>query len=159
MAEHVVKDVGLFDVVELVGAADELARGKTPVGQMIEEDRIRHQRRHRHDAPARRFLERIREPLEVWNPVGCEFELAHAVQEFFAGAAGQDLRLMLEQCTPDAVFLDAVTLPVLVDREVVADFGMFNAEFVERGHGRGIEDCPAFIASDSAEPKGKPKAV
>ena len=52
MAEHVVEDVGLFEVVELVGAADELSRREAPVSEVLEEDLVGHQPRHGDDLPA-----------------------------------------------------------------------------------------------------------
>ena len=60
MAEDVVEDIGLFDVVELVGAADELAGRKAPVGEVIEEDVVRHERGHSDDAPTGQLLQVVR---------------------------------------------------------------------------------------------------
>jgi len=43
VAEHVVEDVGLLEVVELMWLADESPRRKTPVGKVLEEDIVGHQ--------------------------------------------------------------------------------------------------------------------
>ena len=52
VAEDVVEDVRLLQVVQLAGVADEPAGGKAPVGQMLEEHLVGHQAGHGHDAPA-----------------------------------------------------------------------------------------------------------
>ena len=52
MTEHVVKDIGLFDVIELMRLADEVAGGKAAIGQVFEKDLVGHQPRHRHNLPA-----------------------------------------------------------------------------------------------------------
>ncbi len=66
VAEHIVEDVRLFQVIQLVGAADEAAGREAPVGQVIEEHLVGHQARHRDHAPAG---ER-REPLVHLAEVG-----------------------------------------------------------------------------------------
>ena len=48
MAEHVVEHVGFLDVVELLAGADEIARREATVGEVVVEDVVRDQHRHRH---------------------------------------------------------------------------------------------------------------
>ncbi len=52
MAEQVVEDVGLHDVVELFGRADPVGDREAPVGQQVEERPLGDQSRHGHDLPA-----------------------------------------------------------------------------------------------------------
>ena len=42
MAKDVVEDVRLFNVVHLIGVADETAGREAPVGEMVEERLVRH---------------------------------------------------------------------------------------------------------------------
>ncbi|MEJ1970504.1 MAG: hypothetical protein WDN03_18030 [Rhizomicrobium sp.] len=134
MAEHVVEDIGLLQIVELAGAADELAGREAPVGEMVEEDLVRHQRRHRDDAPAGLPVQRLRQPLEVRNAVGGKLQLVQAGEEFVAGAAAQHLGLALEQRAPHGVLRRAVALPMLGDGEVRCDIRMLGAQLVEAWH-------------------------
>src|SRR3546814_9060178 len=60
MAEDVVEDVGFLQIVELLRGADEIARGKAPVGEMVEEGGVGYQPRHRDDPPpGRRHQPRV----------------------------------------------------------------------------------------------------
>ncbi len=54
MAEHVVEDVGLLQIIELVAPADEIARDEAAVGEMLEEHLVGHQPGHGDHLPARR---------------------------------------------------------------------------------------------------------
>src|SRR5215831_569230 len=148
VAKHVMEDVGLFDVVELVGLAYELARRKAAIGKVVEENVVGHQRRNCHDAPAGQLLETIGEALEIGNPLRADRETLQTVQKFLAGAAWQHLRLMLEQRTPDAVLGVGIELPMLVDRVVRPYLGMLRSERVERRHPRLVAP-PPFRVKDS----------
>src|SRR3546814_13243655 len=54
MAENVVKDVGFLQIVELLRRADEIARRKAAMGEMVEKDIVGNQPRHRdHPPPGR----------------------------------------------------------------------------------------------------------
>ena len=67
MAEHVVKDVGLLKVIELIGAADEIAGDESPIGHMIEEHVVGHQPRHGDDLPAGQLHQPLGQFLEIGN--------------------------------------------------------------------------------------------
>ena len=101
---------------------------------MVEEDRIGHQRRHRHDPPARAFFESIRQTPEIGNRVGLQSQFGDAVEEFRRGPAGRYGHLPLEQRFPDRMFARAETLPMLIDGEIVADFGMPCGKLSEGSH-------------------------
>ncbi|MEI9992572.1 MAG: hypothetical protein WDM86_21390 [Rhizomicrobium sp.] len=91
MAEHVVEDVRLLDIVELVGAPDELAGGKAAVGEVVEEDLVGHQRRHGDDAPAGQLLKPVRQPLEIGNGVGHQVEPLQPVEDSSQARPGSTL--------------------------------------------------------------------
>src|SRR3546814_6766307 len=60
MAENVVKDVGFLQIVELLRRADEVARRKAAMGEMVEKDIVGNQPRHRdHPPPGRVHQSRV----------------------------------------------------------------------------------------------------
>src|SRR4051812_3442285 len=120
VAEHIVEHVGLFDVVELTGVADELAGGEAPVGEMLEEHLVRDQARHGHDLPAGALAEHVGQPPEIRDRIGADRQPLHAVDELVAGAARQEPGLALEQRAPDSVLGARVPVPGLIDRPVRA---------------------------------------
>ncbi len=134
MAEDVVEDVRLLDVVELAGLPDELPGGEPAVGEVVEEDLVRHQRGHGHDAPAGELLELVGQTREIGDAFGDEIEGFQARQELVTGAPGQHLRLTLVQCLPDTVLRCIVAFPMLVDGEIGPDLGVLGAKGVEVGH-------------------------
>ncbi len=145
MAEHVVEDVRLLDIVELVGAADELAGGKAAVGEMVEEDLVGHQRRHRDHAPARQPVQIVRQPLEIRDVIAHQAEPLQPVQIFVAGAPRQHLGLPLIQRLPDRVLGGAIALPMLVNREIRPDVRMRFSQGFKTGHGRNRERAKAPV--------------
>jgi hypothetical protein len=120
VAEDVVEHVRLFDVVQPVGIADELTGGKAPVRQMLEEDRVRNEPRHRNDLPSRMPGEHVAQAPEVRNRASADRQLAHARDELIAGTAGEQADLTLEEPPPRRMFLRGVALPALVYGPVVA---------------------------------------
>ena len=52
VAEDIVEDVWLLQVVQLIGLANEPSGREPAIGQMFEEHLVRRQARHRHNAPA-----------------------------------------------------------------------------------------------------------
>src|SRR5262245_44891 len=89
VAEHIVKDVGFLEVIELVGTPDELSRREASVRQMLEEHLVGNQPWNRNDAPAGRSHQHVAEALEVWDVLGGYRQRVHAVDECIAGAATQ----------------------------------------------------------------------
>src|SRR4051812_21829836 len=120
VAEHIVEHVGLFDVVELAGLADELARGEAAVGEMLEEHLVRNQARHGDDLPAGALAEDVGQAPEVGDRIGADRQPLHAVDKLVAGAARQQPGLALEERAPDRVLGARVLVPCLIDRPVRA---------------------------------------
>ena len=120
MAEHVVEHVGLFQVVELIGAPDELAGRKAALRQVFEKDLVRHQTGHRDDLPAGAWQQHIIQGTKVGDGVRLHRQAAHTVYKGGAGTPWQQRALTLEQRAPDRVLLRAVVGPALVYRPVDA---------------------------------------
>ncbi len=112
------EDVGLLQVVELVGPADEASGGEAPVGEVVEEHLVRHQARHCDHPPAGQGLQLLVHDPEVGDPVAVQVESLQPVQERLAGAPVEQRFLALIQGDPDPVILGAVAGPVLVDGPV-----------------------------------------
>jgi hypothetical protein len=72
VAEYVMENVRFFEVVELLGLADEVAGGKTAVRQVIEEHIIRNQPGNGDDLPASVFHQHVAEAPEVGDLVGAD---------------------------------------------------------------------------------------
>jgi len=119
MPEHVVEDVRLLDIVEAVGGPDEIARRKAPVGEMLEEDVVGHQARHRDDLPAGDRLEVGGQRLEIGDPIG-ELQLLQPCQEFVACPARQHTHHAAIERAPRLVLGGREMAPLLRDRPVVA---------------------------------------
>jgi hypothetical protein len=84
MAKHVVKNIGLLQVVQLVRFAQKVARWKTAVSQVVKKHFVWHQAWHRYHLPAGVALQRIRQALKVWNAVCGNGQLAHALHKGIA---------------------------------------------------------------------------
>ena len=69
MAEQVVKDVRLDDVVELLRRANPVRDRESAIGQQREEGHFRNQAGHRHDFPARCPVQALVDFLEARNAV------------------------------------------------------------------------------------------
>lgn len=67
MAEHVVENVRLLQIVELIAPADEVARNETTIGEVIEEHVVGHEAGHRHNLPAGRLHQPFGQFLEIGN--------------------------------------------------------------------------------------------
>ena len=57
VAENVMENIGLLDIIELIRFADEVARWEASIGQVIEKNIIRNEAGYSDDAPAREALE------------------------------------------------------------------------------------------------------
>src|SRR5436305_12880061 len=115
MAVDIVEDIRLLQIVELIAAADETSRWEAAARQEVEEYRIRHEPRHRDDAPPGRAVEDAAQFAEIGDALGGDFEAVQPVEVRGAGAADQQSLLPLEQQPPDRVLLSAVIGPVLLD--------------------------------------------
>ncbi len=86
MAEHVVKDVGLFEVVELVCAADELSGREAPMREVLEEHLVGDQARHGDDLPAGVSHQHFAQLFEMRDAIGRYRQRLHADDELVARA-------------------------------------------------------------------------
>jgi len=118
MAEDIVEDVRLLQIVELVGLSDELARGEAAVGQVVEEHLVRDQARHRHHAPAGEPGQLDVDPREIRDARAVQVQRLQAFQERVAGPAFEQGRLALIEGHPDLVLGRRIGLPALVDGPV-----------------------------------------
>ncbi len=118
MAEDVVEDVRLLEIVELLGPADEATGGEAPVGQVIKEHLIGHETRHRHNGPAGEGVELAVHLAEVGNAFAVQVQRPQAVEEGLAGAAGEQGGLSLVERDPDLMLFGRIARPVLVDGPV-----------------------------------------
>ena len=74
MAENIMEDVGLLEIVQLACRTNETARRKSAISQVLEKDFVGNQAVHRHHAPARERLEFLIQAFKVWNSAPNEVE-------------------------------------------------------------------------------------
>ena len=67
VAEQIVKNIWLNDVVKLLGFADPVCDGKPAVGQQGKKRHLGYQPRHRHDAPAGGFEQAFIDVVKAWD--------------------------------------------------------------------------------------------
>ncbi len=67
MTENIVKNIRLLEVVELRLGSDKGPGRKPAIGEMVKENLIRHQFRHRHNAPSRDLFQLVRQFSHVRN--------------------------------------------------------------------------------------------
>ena len=118
VAEHIVENVGLFQIIQFMRLADELAGRETAVRQVFEEHVVRNQAWHGHHLPAGTLGQHLGQLLEIGDLVGTDGQVLHAANEFVAGAPRQQPALTLVQRLPDCVLLGGVVCPALVDGPV-----------------------------------------
>ena len=88
MAEQVVKNVGLDDVVKLFRLADPVGHRKLPICQQGKKRHFRYQPRHRHQAPASGFDQPLIDVVKA-RDAGGRAQRGQGGNEFVAGQAGQ----------------------------------------------------------------------
>ena len=113
MAEHVVEDVRLLEIVELRALADEVAGREAAVAEMLEEDVVGDEPRHRHHRPAGAAEQPLVQLAELGHAGMAEAQDLEALLERVHGAAGERLLLAREQQVPDRMLLGAERLPIL----------------------------------------------
>ncbi len=118
MAEDVVEDVRLFQIVELVRPADEATGGKAPVGQVIEEHLVGHEAGHGDDRPAGQGVQLAVHLTEVRYALAVQVQRLQSVQELVARSPRQQRRLALVEGDPDLVLGRRIGGPVLIDGPV-----------------------------------------
>ncbi len=138
MAEHVVKDVRLLDVLDLLRLADPEAGGKAAVGEQLEEHEVRHEARHRHDLPARRGAKPLVHDPEVGDAGLADPEGVEPMEEGGEDAALKQGALPVGQRAPGGVIGVGVVGEPLVDEKVAR-------VVAGGGGGRGVHgerSCP-----------------
>jgi hypothetical protein len=115
VTEQVVEQVGLGDVVDLLGLADPPGHRKAPVRQMIEEGQLRQQAFDADQFPARRLAEHAIELIELRDRIRRHAEALLVVDELAAGTTNENLPLALEQRRPDVVIAARIAGPGLLD--------------------------------------------
>ena len=118
MAEDIVENIRLLEIIKLVAPADEIAGDEAPVGEMVEEDIIRHQTGHRDDLPAGGIPQDPVELLEIGNARPRQLQYVDAVEKRLRCPSRQHLLLAREQDIPGFMVFRTIGLPVLVDRPV-----------------------------------------
>jgi hypothetical protein len=115
VAEQVVEEVRLLDVVELVRAPDPPGHREAAVGEVREEVQLGQQALDADQLPAGGFAEHAVEVVEARDAVGREAHLRLRAQEGLAGAADQQLALAGVEALPDVVVGRGVAVPRLLD--------------------------------------------
>jgi hypothetical protein len=118
VAEHVVKDIRLLQIIELRALADEIAGGEAALAEMVEEDVLGDEARNGDHDPAGARAEPRVEVAKFGDarPIDPQH-----VQPFLEGAdvaAGKRLLLPLEEDVPDRMLLSGQRLPILGDGPV-----------------------------------------
>ncbi len=105
MAEHVVENVGFFEIVEFALGSDKGACRKAPTRQKIEERLIGDEPGYRHDVPAGECGETPAQLAEVRNARPRQLELGQGGEVLITGASGQQSRLPRIEAVPPVVLL------------------------------------------------------
>jgi len=147
VAEQVVEQVGLAEVVELLGLADPPGHREAAVGQVLEERQLGQQPLDADQLPAGGLSQQRVEVVELRDLVRRHAHEPLLAQELVAGAPDQQFLLALEQRGPDLVVGGGVAGPGLfdhgggVDRDV-ALVGELVFDAVRLGHG-GLRGRPS----------------
>ena len=118
MAEHVVEDVGLLDIVEAVGGADEIAGREAALREMLEEDVVGDEAGDRDDRPAGAREQPLVELVEIGDAGLRQVQHVEAAEEIGDRPALQQLLLAREERVPDAMLPGREPLPMLGDGPV-----------------------------------------
>ena len=129
MSEHVVEDIRLLQIIQLVGLADEAAGHETPVGEMLEEHRIRHKAGHRHHLPAGQLVQAFGQFVEIGNSAARQAQTLQPFQERRARPALQHRGLAREKLIPHLMFARGVVRPFLRNDPVAARAGRRMGKF------------------------------
>ena len=118
MAEHIMEDVRLGQVVQLFAIADETTGHEAAIGQVFVEFLFRDQARNRHDRPAGELFQLLVDAAKVGNAALIEVQHFQSAEVLGRCAALQHRHLTFIERRPDAVLLGGVALPHLVDGKV-----------------------------------------
>jgi hypothetical protein len=145
--EHVVKDVGLRQVVELFAGPYRKRRGEPPLGQTLEELMGWDKARDTYRCPTGACRQAGIDVVEVRHAIGPETDLAHPFEENRAARLGERRRAPLVQDAPHIVIIFVVALIALRDEY---------RELGDRGR-RGVHGCLAREEIKTA--RGVPRAA
>ena len=132
VAEEIVEQVGLDQVVELGAGADPHRHRKAPMRQVIVEHRVGDQARHADDAPAGQLLQPRIDRREVGDAVA-DAERLEALHELIAGVDLGERRLPLDQQAPHGLVLVRVVGGALRHRPVGRHACVVAAKVFQRG--------------------------
>ena len=133
------ENVRLFDVIHLVGVADETARREAAVGEVIEEGFVGDKAGHADDAPAGEGFQLVGEAFEIGDAALGQLQGLGGGHKLAAGAARQQFHHALGQRVPAGVFFRRIGVPALVDRVVGGDGADFAAGAGRGGHWNLLE--------------------
>ena len=152
VAEEIVEDVGLDDVVELRGRAQPHGHREAAVGEVLEEHEVGQQPRHRHQPPVRRGAEARVHAVEA-RDAHAEIEGGERRVELVAGVARHERGLARVEAAPQGVLGLRVGVPVLLDGVVGPHARVVAAQAVDgfAGH-RGVvprraQDGRAYLST------------
>jgi hypothetical protein len=114
MAEQIVEEVGLAEVIELLGLADPPGHREAAIGQVVEEREFGQQAFHAHELPTGGLAQHRVEVVELGDAVGRHAHRALVAQELVARAAHQHLLLAFEQRRPHPVVVAGIARPGLL---------------------------------------------
>ena len=150
VAEHVMEDVRLLQVVQLVWPTDEPAGGESPIGQVLEEDVVGDQPRNCHDAPAGQALQLDIDTGEVGYAAAVQVQGVQTAQEGRGGPILQQPCLAFIEGGPDLMVLGAVVVPALVDGPIGRRALRRTVGFDDLAHGARMRGVFGNVRSKSA---------
>jgi hypothetical protein len=130
VAEEVVEQIGLDQVVEFGSGADPDRHRKAAVGEVVVEGGIGDEAWHADDSPASERLQPGVDCLEVGNGVA-DPERVEAFQELVAGVAAGERGLALDQDPPHGLILGRIEVGVLRHGPVRRHAGVVAAQVFE----------------------------
>src|SRR5262249_44078615 len=128
VAEEVVEDVGLDDVVELFRPTQPYRDGEAPIREMREERIVGNQAGHSDDLPAGGGPKLLGNLVEAGNLARRRLQLRDGVDPFRTCIARHELRLPLEEPAIKRMLLRRVAGPVLLDNVVGSRAGIVAAQ-------------------------------
>src|SRR3546814_426265 len=140
MTEYVVKHIGLFAVGDLLGGAEEIGGGKTPVREMLEKGSVRNPAGHRDDLPPRNGFQQRVELSEIGDARLQLAEDIEAIEESAARIAIERRRLPIEQASPGFMLLGSKGAPLLRHRPIGRDTFGRCVENMCRGHSVSLQN-------------------
>ncbi len=155
MAEHVVEDVRLLQIIEARGGADEIAGGELAAGEMGEEYLVGQEARNRHDRPPRTGEQPLVQFVEIRNPRARQEQRVEPPLERGDGPAGELAALAGVEDVPDSVLLGPEALPALRNRPVLG-----GARRPRRPRRQGLGEIGEhWVSPHEKTPPGDPDGV